>query len=119
MSCSQDLDALTNVVSTNTIPLERTSSSSFMVHGEKYKNRWHEKILFYVIFLNLVKFLYKEVPKLSNNKSDLDIMVTMKTWNHSNFMCNNYILNGLDNTLYDMYDYNQEWKGIIRLKVRG
>jgi len=49
-----------------------------------------------------VKFLYEEVPKLSNNESDLAIMVTMKTWNHSDFMYKNNILNGLDNTLYYM-----------------
>ena len=49
-----------------------------------------------------MKFLYEEVPKLSNNESDLAIMVTMKTWNHSDFMYKNNILNGLDNTLYYM-----------------
>ena len=27
----------------------------------------------------------------------------MEAWKHIDFLCRNYILNGLDNTLYDVY----------------
>jgi hypothetical protein len=37
MSCSQDLNALTNIISTSIISIERTSSSPSMVDGENIK----------------------------------------------------------------------------------
>lgn len=31
-------------------------------------------------------------------------MVVVDTWNHNDFICKNYILNGLGNTIYNMYN---------------
>jgi hypothetical protein len=30
-------------------------------------------------------------------------MIIIDAWNHSDFISKNYILNGLDNTVYDIY----------------
>jgi translation elongation factor EF-Ts len=51
----------------------------------------------------LEKFLTKEALKLSKNKSDHTTVVVVDVWNHTDFMCKNYILNELDNTFYDVY----------------
>ncbi|KAM2637851.1 hypothetical protein EV1_022294 [Malus domestica] len=76
-------------------------------HGEKPEKfngtnfkRWQQKILFYLTTLNLAKFLTKDVLVSGTTPKDL---VAIHAWNHSNFLCKNYILNALDNTLYNVY----------------
>jgi hypothetical protein len=49
-----------------------------------------------------VKFLNKDVKKLVDKDF---IPLIWKLWMHTDFVFNIYILNGLDNTLYDMYSY--------------
>jgi len=49
------------------------------------------------------KKLTEEVSKLSNDELDSITMTIMDAWNHNNFICKNYILIGLNNTLYDVY----------------
>lgn len=56
-----------------------------------------------MITLNLTKLLVEGTLKLLDDESNPTIMATMDTWNYNNFVCKNYILNGLDNILYDMY----------------
>jgi hypothetical protein len=55
----------------------------------------------------MTKFLIKKALKLLKNKFDPTTMMAMDGWmdgwNHTGFMCMNYILNELDNTLYDVY----------------
>jgi hypothetical protein len=59
----------------------------------------------------LVKFLNKDVKKLVDKDF---IPLIWKLWMHTDFVFNIYILNGLDNTFYDMYSYisseNALWK---------
>jgi hypothetical protein len=52
-------------------------------------------MLFYLTTLNLKNLL--------DSESDPIIVVVVDTWNYSNFTCKNYILNGFDNILYDVY----------------
>jgi len=60
-------------------------------------------MLLYLIILNLAKFLFKAALKLSENEFHSIIMENIDAWNHNDFMCKNYSLDGLDNTLYNMY----------------
>lgn len=60
-------------------------------------------MLFYLTILDLTKFLIERALKLSYNKFDPFIGVTKDTWNHNNFVCQNYTLNGSNNILYDVY----------------
>ena len=60
-------------------------------------------MLFYLTVLNLAKFLIEKEPKSSKNESGSTTMVTMDAWNHIDFICENYILNGLKSTLHDVY----------------
>ena len=79
-------------------------------HGEKPKKfngikfkRWQQKMLFYLTTLNLTCFLQEDAPALKENKTDRQVVATVEAWKHANFLCRNYFLNGLDNTLYNVY----------------
>jgi hypothetical protein len=70
--------------------------------------------MFYPTILNLTKFLTKYASKLFDDEYDLTIMATIDAWNHSDFMCKKYILNCLENTLYDVYNSIKKCKGTKR-----
>ena len=33
----------------------------------------------------------------------MQVVAAMEAWKHADFLCRNYLLNGLDNTLYNVY----------------
>ncbi|KAK3030145.1 hypothetical protein RJ639_037666 [Escallonia herrerae] len=70
-------------------------------NGKDFK-RWQQKMLFYLTTLNLARFLQKDAPDLGENP-DRQTVAAMDAWKHSDFLCKNYILNGLDNALYNVY----------------
>ena len=79
-------------------------------NGEKPKKftgtdlkRWQQKMLFYLTTLNLARVLYEDDPMLKEGETDKQVQATMGAWNHSDFLYKNYILNSLDNTLYNAY----------------
>ncbi|KAK3043138.1 hypothetical protein RJ639_000027 [Escallonia herrerae] len=63
--------------------------------------RWKQKMLFYLTTLNLARFLQEDALDLDDNP-DRQTMVVVDAWKHSDFLCKNYILNGLDNVLYNI-----------------
>ncbi|CAL2270711.1 unnamed protein product [Prunus armeniaca] len=76
-------------------------------HGEKPEKfngtdfkRWQQKILFDLITLNLAKFLKEDASTTGTSIEAVDVA---NAWYHSDFLCKNYILNELDNTLYNVY----------------
>ncbi|XP_050114546.1 uncharacterized protein LOC126592803 [Malus sylvestris] len=76
-------------------------------HGQKpekfngtYFKRWQQKMLFYLTTLNLAKFLTEDAPMFGTTAEEV---AAVDAWNHSDFLCNNYILNALDNALYNVY----------------
>ncbi|CAL9001519.1 unnamed protein product [Prunus brigantina] len=86
------------------LPVAIPASSS---HGEKPEKfngtdfkRWQQKMLFYFPTLNLAKFLKEDAPATSTTT---EAIAAADAWYHSDFLCKNYILNGLDNTLYNVY----------------
>ncbi|KAL0336658.1 UNVERIFIED_CONTAM: hypothetical protein Sradi_4877700 [Sesamum radiatum] len=70
--------------------------------GNDFK-RWHQKMLFYLTTLNLARFLSEEVPVVSEGETDTQKRAAMDAWGHGDFLCRNYILNGLSDTLYNVY----------------
>ena len=60
-------------------------------------------MLFYLTTLNLTKFLYEDAPNLKENEIDRQVVVVVDAWKHADFLCKNYILSGLVNTLYNVY----------------
>ncbi|XP_057481970.1 uncharacterized protein LOC130768881 [Actinidia eriantha] len=86
------------------------STSVPVNHGEKLEKfngtdfkRWQQKMLFYLNILNLAKFLHETTPTLEEDESDVQMVAAVDAWKHANFLCRNDILNGLDNTLYNVY----------------
>nr|CAN82978.1 hypothetical protein VITISV_023328 [Vitis vinifera] len=81
-----------------------------LTHGEKPEKfngnefkRWQQKMLFYVTTLNLARFLHEECPILEEGETNKEKVAAVDAWKHSDFLCRNYVLNGLDNTLYNVY----------------
>ncbi|KAL0396263.1 UNVERIFIED_CONTAM: hypothetical protein Scaly_0074700 [Sesamum calycinum] len=70
--------------------------------GNDFK-RWHQKMLFYLTTLNLASFLSEEAPVVSEGESDTQKRAAIDAWGHGDFLCRNYILNGLSDTLYNVY----------------
>ncbi|KAK3031797.1 hypothetical protein RJ639_036949 [Escallonia herrerae] len=70
-------------------------------NGKDFK-RWQQKMLFYLTTLNLARFLQEDAPDLGENL-DRQTVATVDAWKHLDFLCKNYILNGLDNALYNVY----------------
>ncbi|KAL0313167.1 UNVERIFIED_CONTAM: Retrovirus-related Pol polyprotein from transposon TNT 1-94 [Sesamum radiatum] len=53
--------------------------------------------------LNLARFLSEEAPVVSEGETDTQKRAAMDAWVHGDFLCRNYILNGLSDTLYNVY----------------
>ncbi|KAL6335103.1 hypothetical protein AAG906_026483 [Vitis piasezkii] len=60
-------------------------------------------MLFYLTTLNLAKVLHEDAPTIKEGETDKQIAAAVEAWKHSDFLCKNYILNGLDNTMYNVY----------------
>lgn len=65
--------------------------------------RWQQKMLFYLTTLNLVRVLNEDPLVLKEGEIDKQMIAAVEAWKHSDFLCKNYILNWLKNTLYNVY----------------
>ncbi|XP_043725696.1 uncharacterized protein LOC122672259 [Telopea speciosissima] len=78
--------------------------------GSLFK-RWKGKMFFFLTDLKIVHVLNEEKPKAlakhhwrtSSGETPIQIQQCQK-WEQDDFMCKGYILNGLSNTLYDVYE---------------
>ncbi|KAK6146751.1 hypothetical protein DH2020_020620 [Rehmannia glutinosa] len=79
-------------------------------HGEKpvkfsggdFK-RWQQKMLFYMTILGLSRFVKEERPTVGDEEFDNERRIVVDACHNSDFLCRNYILNGLDDALYNVY----------------
>ncbi|CAL5433059.1 unnamed protein product [Camellia sinensis] len=60
-------------------------------------------MLFYLTTLNLARFRCEDAPILKEDETDRQVVAAVDAWKHADFLCRNYVLNGLDNTLYNVY----------------
>ncbi|KAL2487024.1 Uncharacterized protein Adt_31780 [Abeliophyllum distichum] len=79
-------------------------------HGEKSEKfngsnfkMWQQKMLFYLTALNLARFLTENAPVLQEGQGDIQAISTMDAWKHSDFLCRNYVMSGLADSLYNVY----------------
>ncbi|XP_060190709.1 uncharacterized protein LOC132619972 [Lycium barbarum] len=92
---------------TTTVPTMAATEKPGKFSGIDFKRR-QQKMFFYLTTLSLQKFITEEVPVLSEETPDNEHFIVMEAWNHSDFLCKNYILNGLDDGLYNVYSgYNK------------
>ncbi|KAL2541555.1 Uncharacterized protein Adt_02533 [Abeliophyllum distichum] len=71
-------------------------------NGLNFK-RWQQKMLFYLTTLNLTRFLIEDAPKLTQGDKDIQAISAVEAWKHSDFLCQNYVMNGLADSLYNIY----------------
>ncbi|KAF8095336.1 hypothetical protein N665_0336s0013, partial [Sinapis alba] len=75
----------------------------FVFRGVDFK-RWQQKMLFYLTTLNLAHCLTSEGPELPVEGDIPDeIIKASEAWTQNEFLWKNYILNALDDSLYDVY----------------
>ena len=65
--------------------------------------RWQQKMLFYLTTLNLARFLTEEAPKLKEDERDIQVISVVDAWKHSDFLCRNYVMHALTDSLYNVY----------------
>ncbi|XP_076951127.1 uncharacterized protein LOC143624318 [Bidens hawaiensis] len=67
--------------------------------------RWQQKMFFYLTTLNLARFLIESAPLATNaeGETDAQTLSAVDAWKHSEFLCRNYVLNGLVDALYNVY----------------
>ncbi|XP_076941123.1 uncharacterized protein LOC143610558 [Bidens hawaiensis] len=66
-------------------------------------NLWQQKVFFYPTTLSLARFLTETVPHVDEGEMDAHSVSAVQAWNHSDFLCRNYILNGMVDVLYNVY----------------
>ena len=71
-------------------------------NGQDFK-RWQQKMLFYLTTLGLAKYITEDPPFVEELEPDATKVEAFTAWKNSDFICKNYILNGLDNSLYNVY----------------
>ncbi|XP_019234036.1 PREDICTED: uncharacterized protein LOC109214556 [Nicotiana attenuata] len=79
-------------------PTERPGKFS----GVDFK-RWQQKMFFYLTTLSLQRFIQEDVPVVPEGTPDNERFLVTEAWKHSDFLCKNYILSGLEDGLYNVY----------------
>ena len=67
-------------------------------------------MLFYLTTLNLTRFLTENTPKLREDKLDIQVFSVVDAWKYSDFLGRNYVMNGLPDSLYNVYSNNKTTK---------
>jgi len=70
-------------------------------NGTNFK-RWQQKMHFYLTTLHMDRFL-KEEPPLLTAESNMQTVYAADAWKHSDYICRNYVLNCLSDSLYNVY----------------
>ena len=60
-------------------------------------------MFFYLTTLNLARFLTETAPLIAEGETDAQTVSAVQAWNHSDFLCRNYVLNGMVDSLYNVY----------------
>ena len=92
---------------TPTVPVSQSEKPE-KFSGTDFK-RWQQKMLFYLTTLHLTRYLYYEeaLKQKEGDAADFQTMAAIDAWKQEDFLCKNYILNGLDNMLYNVYSMKE------------
>ncbi|KAF3641741.1 putative protein-like [Capsicum annuum] len=107
---SQMHDATTTVGATSIATSSRTNSPPAMATVEKPKKFagidfkiWQQKVFFYLITLCLQRFTFEKAMEGPKGTSEQEHFMIFEAWKHSDFLCGNYILSGIQDDLYNLY----------------
>ncbi|XP_074573500.1 uncharacterized protein LOC141829924 [Curcuma longa] len=98
---TQQVQVTTPTVPIGSVPINHAEKPEKFI-GMNFK-RWQQKMLFYLTTLNLARFLTEEPPKVPEGTLDAQTFNAVEAWKHSEFLCRNYILNCLADSLYNVY----------------
>lgn len=59
--------------------------------------------MLYWTTLNLAKLLTEKVRDVQEQEVDVETIGVVEAWKHSIFLCRNYVLNGLHDSMFDVY----------------
>ena len=51
-------------------------------------------MLFNLTNLNVERFLTEDAPKLKEDGHDIQVIIVVDAWKHSDLICKNYVING-------------------------
>ncbi|XP_052177552.1 uncharacterized protein LOC127791608 [Diospyros lotus] len=71
-------------------------------NGEDFK-RWQQKMVFYLTTLNLAYILKEACPVTPEENATAEEVVAKEALMHTDFLCRNYILSALPDSLYNVY----------------
>lgn len=60
-------------------------------------------MLFYLTTIGLVRFLTDDPPTLQEDEADPKVRMAFLAWKDSNYLCRNYVMNCLADSLYNVY----------------
>ncbi|KAK1410110.1 hypothetical protein QVD17_36643 [Tagetes erecta] len=88
---------MTSAVTVTTTPVVAPLHNlSYAEKPEKFTGvnfkRWQQKMLFYLTTLNLARFLTESALLLTDGEMDAQTVSAVQAWNHSDFLCRNYVL---------------------------
>ena len=69
-------------------------------------------MLFYLTTLNFKILLNEDTPKLKEDEFDIQVISAIDAWKHSDFLCRNYFMNGLVDSLYNVCTDKKTTKGL-------
>ncbi|KAL6571878.1 hypothetical protein OROHE_002747 [Orobanche hederae] len=83
--------------------------------GADFK-RWQQKMLFYLTILGIAVYLKDDPPMVSEMETDRTKHFSYDQWCNGDFMCRNTFLNGLIDSLYNVYSqiktYKELWNSL-------
>ncbi|XP_028074665.1 uncharacterized protein LOC114277046 [Camellia sinensis] len=96
--------SVVNPVVTPTVP---GGPLNYHEHLEKFTEvnfkRWQQKMLFYLTTVSLASFLSEDPPVVEENEQDKQKLMALDTWKQLDFLCLNYVLNGLADSLFNVF----------------
>ncbi|XP_076952202.1 uncharacterized protein LOC143625858 [Bidens hawaiensis] len=100
MATSSGTNLMVSQVVANAVSYHAEKPKKFS--GSHFK-MWQQKMLFYLTTLNLARFLTESPPQLAEGEADTQALSAVDVWKHSEFLCRNFVLNGLVDELYDAF----------------
>ena len=73
---------------------------------------WKQKMIFFLTTLNLAKVLKEVAPVLAEDETDATVVAAEQSWRYQDFLCKHYILQSLDDTLYNVYCSKESAKAL-------
>ncbi|VVA26471.1 PREDICTED: UBN2_2 domain-containing [Prunus dulcis] len=87
--------------------MEQSGKNSHFEKPQNFKGgdfkHWQQKMLFHLTTFNLANVVIETIPKAEGDNILAETLNAISACQHNDFLCINYTLNALDDSLYDVY----------------